>query len=78
MVEERYEDTKGVRTEISELSVKVVLRQGSAISPLLFIAVMEGISRKMSTRDKTTWLAVADSKADFQQRMVEWNMFGRN
>ena len=34
-----------------EFRVVVGLRQGSALSPLLFIAVVEVISRKASTRD---------------------------
>ena len=55
MVEGICEETKGLivcGSRISEeFRVDVGLRQGSALSPLLFIAVMEVISRKASTRD---------------------------
>ena len=55
MVESTYEETKdrvvcGPRIS-EEFRVDVGLRQGSALSPLLFIAVVEVISRKASTRD---------------------------
>ena len=48
-----YENTKGIvvvgsRTS-NEFQVNIGLRQGSALSPLLFILVMELISRKIST-----------------------------
>ena len=55
------------------------LRQGSALSPLLFIAVVEVISRKVSTRDILRKLmyaddlvVVADSETDLQELLVEW------
>ena len=55
MVEGTYEETKrrvvcgpGIS---EEFRVDVGLRQGSALSPLLFIAVEEVISRKGSSRD---------------------------
>ena len=52
MVEATYEQTNGrviIGTGMSEqFSVSVGLRQGSALSPLLFIVVMELISRKVS------------------------------
>ena len=55
MVEGTHKETKGrvvCRPGISEeFRVDVGLRQGSALSPLLFIAVMEVISRKACTRD---------------------------
>ena len=55
MVEAMYERTKGrvvVGFGLSEeFPVNIGLRQGSALSPLLFIMVMEIISRKISTKD---------------------------
>ena len=52
---------------------------GSALSPLLFIAVEEVISGKVSTRDILRKLlyaddlaVVADSEADLQERLVDW------
>ena len=55
MVEGTYEETKGkvvCGPGISEeFRMDVGLRQGSALSPLLFIAVVEVISMKASTRD---------------------------
>ena len=57
MVEGTYEETKGrvvYGPRISEeLRVDVDLTQGSALSPLLFIAVVEVVSRTASTR--LTW-----------------------
>ena len=57
----------------------VGLRQGSTLSPLLFIAVVEVISRKASTRDILHKLlyaddlaVVADSEADLQEQLVDW------
>ena len=62
-----------------EFKVDVGRRQGSALSPLLLIAVVEVISRKASTRDILHKLlyaddlaAVADSEADLQERLVDW------
>ena len=55
MMEAMYERTKGrvvVGSGLSkEFPVNIGLRQGSALSPLLFILVMELISRKISTKD---------------------------
>ena len=59
---------------------------GRALSPLLFIAVVEVISRKAITRDNLRKLlyvdncaVVADSETDLQERLVEWKeIFGRH
>ena len=55
MVEAMYENTTGrvvVGSGMSnEFQVNIGLRQGSALSPLLFILAMELISRKISTTD---------------------------
>ena len=55
MVEAMYENTKAsvvVGSGMSnEFQVNIGLRQGSALRPLLFILVMELISRKISTTD---------------------------
>ena len=63
----------------------VGLRQGSALSPLLFITVVEMISRKASTRDILRKLlydddlaVVADSEADFQERFLDWKEIKRD
>ena len=88
MVEGTYEETKGrvvygpVISE--EFRVDVGLRQGSALSPLLFIAVVEVIGRK--ARDILCKLIYADdlavlvdSEADLQDPLVEWKeIFGRH
>ena len=57
----------------------VCLREGSALSPLLFIGVVEVISRKASTRDILCKLlytddlaVVVDSEADLQERLIDW------
>ena len=70
-----------------EFKVNVALRQGSALSPLLFIAVVELISRKIGTKDKILQkllyaedLAImADGKADLLEQLVECkDMFSRH
>ena len=55
------------------------LRQGSALSPLLFIMVMALISRKISTKDILRKMMYADdlaiiaeSKQDLQEVLEEW------
>ena len=57
-----------------EFRVDVDLREGSALSPLLFTAVVEVNSRKASTRDVLRKLlyaddlaVVVDSEADLQE-----------
>ena len=89
MVEGTYEETKSrvvCGPGISEeFRVDISLRQGSALSPLLFIAVVEMVSRKASTRDILRKLlyaddlaVVADSEADLQERLVDWKeIFGK-
>ena len=70
MVKGTYEETKGrvvCGPGISEeFRVDVGLRQGSAVSPLLFIAVVEVISRKVSTRDILRKLLYADESSSRQ------------
>ena len=90
MAEGTYEETKGrvvCGPEISEeFRVDVGLRQGSALSPLLFIAVVEVISRKGSSRDilrkflyTDDLTVVADSEADLQELLVDWKeIFGKH
>ena len=62
-----------------EFLVNIGLRQGSAFSPLLFIMVMEIISRKISTKDilrKMMYVddlaIIAESKQDLQEVLEEW------
>ncbi|KAI0241971.1 hypothetical protein LSAT2_015443 [Lamellibrachia satsuma] len=83
MVEAMYERTKGRVVVGSGLSgrllVNIGLRQGSALSPLLFIMVMEIISRKINTKDILRKMMYADdlaiiaeSKQDLQEVLEEW------
>ena len=64
MVEAMYENTTGrvvVGSGMSnEFQVNIGLRQGSALSQLLFILVMELISRKISTTDAMKKIMCAD------------------
>ena len=64
MVEAMYERTKGrvvVGSGLSEeFPVNIGLRQGRTLSPLLFIMVMEIISRKISTNDMLRKMMYAD------------------
>ena len=64
MVEVMYENTKArvlVGSGMSnEFQVNIGLRQGSVLSPLLFIIVMELISRKISTTDALRKIMYAD------------------
>ena len=80
MVEEMYkEPTAVVRVEretLEQFGVGVGLRQGSALSPLLFIMVMNLISGKVYKQEelKTILYAndlavVADNKEDLQKTL---------
>ncbi len=87
MVEAMYENTKGrvvqpvVGSGMSnEFQVNIGLRQGSALSPLLFILVMELISRKISTTDALRKIMYADDlvivaehREKLQGALEEWN-----
>ena len=67
MAEGTYEETKGrivSGTGISEdIRVEVGLKQGSALSPLLFIAVVELIWRTARARDILRQMINADDQA---------------
>ena len=84
MVEAMYENTK-VRVVVgsgmsNEFQVNIGLRQGSALSPLLFILLMELISRKISTTDALRKIMYADDlviiaehREEWQGTLEEWN-----
>ena len=83
MVEVMYEIMKGrvvVGYGLSvEFPVNISLRQGSALNPLLFIMVMELISRNISTKDVLMKMMFADdlaiiaeSKQELQDVLEEW------
>ena len=64
----------------NEFQVNIGLRQGSALSPLLFILVMELISRKISTTDALKKIMYADDivivaehREELQGALEEWN-----
>ena len=84
MVEAMYENTTGrvvVGSGMSnEFQVNIGLRQGSALSPLIFILVMELISRKISTTDALKKIMYADDlvivaehREEWQGALEEWN-----
>ena len=64
----------------NEFQVNIGLKQGSALSPLLFILVMELISRKISTTDALRKIMYADDlvivaehREELQGALEEWN-----
>ena len=84
MVEGTYEKTTA-RVVVGagaseEFEVKIGLRQGSVLSPLLFIAVLDLISRKTVMKDAMKKLLYADDmalvangKQELQETLEEWN-----
>ena len=84
MVEGMYEKTKA-RAVVGEgaseeFEVKIGLRQGSVLSPLLFIAVLDLFSRNTVVKDAMKKLLyaydlalVANGKQGLQETMEEWN-----
>ena len=63
-----------------EFEVKIGLRQGSLLSPLLFIAVLDLISRKTVVKDVMKKILyaydlalVANGKQELQETREEWN-----
>ena len=84
MVESMYENTKArvvVGSGMSnEFQVNIGLRQGSALSPLLFILLMELISRKISKTDalrkiiySDDLVIVSEHREELQGALEEWN-----
>ena len=62
-----------------EFSVNIGLKQGSALSPLVFIMVMELVSRKMSFRGRMGRMlyvddlaVVVESEWEMQEVLGEW------
>ena len=84
MVEGTYEKTTA-RVVVGEgaseeFEVNIGLRQGSVLSPLLFIAVLDLISRKTVAKDAMKKLLYADDlallangKQELQETLEEWN-----
>ena len=84
MVEEMYKETTAVvraeRETSEQFGVGVGLRQGSALSPLLFIMVMNLISGKVPEQEEFKKIlyaddlaVVADNKEDLQKTFQEWS-----
>ena len=71
---------------LNEFQVNIGLRQGSALSPFLFILVMELISRKISTADALKKIMYADDlvivaehREELQGALEEWyDMFKKH
>ena len=68
------------RTIGGVFEVEIGLRQGSVLIPLLFIAVLDLISRKTVTKDAKKKLLCADDlalvangKQELQETLLEWN-----
>ena len=80
MVEGTYEKTTA-RVVVGEgaseeFEVKIGLRQGCVLSPLLYIAVLDLISRKTIMKDAIYAddpALVANGKHELQETMEEWN-----
>ena len=84
MVEGTYEKTTarvvvGERAS-EEFGVKIGLRQGSVLSPMMFTAVLDLISRKTVVKDAMKKLLyagglalVANGKQELQEILEEWN-----
>ena len=84
MVEGTYENTTAIvvvgEGVSEEFEFKIGLRQGSVLSPLLFIAVLDLISSKTVVKDAMKKLLYADDlalvangKQELQETMEEWN-----
>ena len=84
MVEGMYEKTTARMVvgegASEEFGVNIGLRQGSVLSPLLFIVVLDLISRKTVMKDAMKYLLYADDlalvangKQELQESLQEWN-----
>ena len=84
IVEEMYKETtaedRAERETSEQFGVGVGLRQGSALSPLLFIMVMNLISGKVYEKEELKKIlyaddlaVVADKKEDLQKTLQKWN-----
>ena len=85
MVESIYEQTTAARVVVGEGASEkfedtIELRQGSVLNPLLFIAVLDLISRKTVMKDAMRKLLYADDlalvangKQELQETLEEWN-----
>ena len=84
MVEEKYMETmtmmKVERETSEQFGVGVGLTEGSALSPLRFIMVMNLISEMVSEQEELKKIpyaddlaVVADNKEDLQKTLQEWS-----